>query len=93
LQQQLTAWGDEKHQLLQQQRDAMQELAALELVVTDHAVCRYLERHMGVDLDQVRDRLASTQTIRLEKILGEGRYPIEGGGTAVVRNKHVVTVI
>ena len=84
----------ERDALIDEIKTARSELATCDVIVSDHAICRYLERYMGVDLDLVRERLVPKTMAQCVPVLGgEGRYPMEGGGTAVLRNKHVVTCL
>lgn len=60
------------------------------LTVTDHAVLRYIERVMGINLENIREEILM-QTESLYDKLGDGKYPIEGG-RAVITNSTVVTI-
>jgi len=62
-------------------------------LVSDHAIVRYFERIVGIDMDEVRGKILCEGTAAAVDRLGDGRYPVVGGGTAVVRNKVVVTVV
>lgn len=60
--------------------------------VSDHALIRYLEREYGMEefLDAVRAELAESVHAGHETC-GDGFYPCEGGGTALVKSCVVVT--
>ena len=67
------------------------------LVVTDHAVLRYLERIAGMEVEQLRAALA-TRLARMEAIAAvadlPGRHVIRTEDAKfVVVNGHVVTVL
>ncbi len=62
--------------------------------VTDHALIRYLERHVGLDFDAYREEILPLQLKIAIATCGDGRYPIPGTKLiAVVRNESIVTVL
>ena len=61
--------------------------------VTDHAVIRYIERVMGIDVAELRRRIAGGTVTKCAGVIGDGRYPVEPGVKAVVRGGKVVTII
>lgn len=61
--------------------------------VSDHAVLRYLERVLGLNLDDVRAEILSSGVEAQIRQLGSGKYPLKGGGKAVVNGNVIVTVI
>ncbi|WP_456403519.1 hypothetical protein [Hydrogenimonas sp.] len=63
------------------------------IVVTDHAVIRYLERVVGVDIGAVKRKISGGAVVKCAAAIGDGRYPIEPGVKAVVRGGKVVTII
>jgi chromosome segregation ATPase len=67
--------------------------ASKEPVVTEHALLRYVERVMGLDLDQVKSEILTDDTIKLMKTLGDGKYPIHDGHKAVVKGMNVVSIV
>lgn len=68
------------------------ESAAEEPLVSEHAMLRYIERVMGVDLDEVRAAILDPRTAEAIKALGSGVYPGEGFRLRV-RGKTIVTVL
>jgi len=56
--------------------------------ITDHAVLRFLERELGVDVDSARLKLKEEASTLLNQ--GDGLYPILSGKVAV-KNNNVVT--
>lgn len=64
-----------------------------EIVVSEHAMLRFLERAMGVDLDELSRRVLDDDTRALIDELGDGKYPIDEGLRAIVRNRVVVSVV
>ena len=61
------------------------------LTVSDHAIVRYLERAMKVDTEPMRQMILN-KIGGAVKTLGDGKYPIEDGVTAIVANNTVVTI-
>jgi hypothetical protein len=62
------------------------------LIVSEHAILRYLERVVGIDLEQIKSKIISEKTQTMIETLGNGTYPSEGFKIKVVDNV-VVTVI
>lgn len=73
----------------------MQRIAAFkavgDLVVSEHAILRYLERMGIVDVGDLEKRIATEDIKKQVELLGDGKYPL-GSLRAVVRNNTVVTV-
>lgn len=67
--------------------------AAAPAGVTDHAVLRYLERVCGVNVEQVRNMILSPENRKTIARLGNGKFPLGNGCTAVVVNEVVVTIV
>lgn len=61
-----------------------------ELTVSDHAVLRYIERVMGINLDNIRTDIIE-QVEKHYDVLGDGKYPIDNGRT-VIQNGVIVTI-
>jgi len=74
----------------------IQELETGEVVVTDHAVLRYLERVHGIDVEAYRKNLVPERVHAQMTMLGAGKFPVtqnEEQYTLVVRDRKVITVI
>ena len=65
--------------------------ATAEVVVSEHAVIRYLEA-MGVDVESFKAEILAAVGADA-KALGCGKFPFGDGLTAVVRDNVVVTVL
>ncbi len=62
--------------------------------VSDHAIVRYFERVMGVDLEEVTDKILPPEMEESVEILGSGHFPVNDGEfKIVVKNGVVVTVL
>lgn len=62
-----------------------------ELSITDHAIVRYVERHLGFDVQEFV-ALVQSKLIPMAAVLGDGDFPLTDALVAVVRNKTVVTI-
>jgi hypothetical protein len=61
------------------------------VVVTDHAVIRYLERVNGLNIEEIRKDILSSGLIKFGIEYGSGKYSLNGF-TAVLRDGKVVTI-
>lgn len=61
--------------------------------VTDHAVVRYLERHYGLDIDDLKSEMLGGDVRSLYAKFGNGEFAISGGMKAVIKDGTVVTVL
>ncbi len=58
------------------------------LIVSEHAMLRYITRVIGIDLKTIISKILPGGNA----ILMNGKYPVEGGFTIVVKNGVVVTI-
>lgn len=65
----------------------------LELVVTEHAILRYLERSSCINIEDVKSKIMSENVIKQFAVLGNGQYPIANGLRVVIRGNTIVTVV
>jgi hypothetical protein len=61
-------------------------------IVTEHAVLRYLERGLGMDMKQVRDHILTGDVRTLAESGASGQVPIDHGCKAVIKNRTVVSI-
>lgn len=62
------------------------------LIVSEHALLRYLERVTGIDLDMIRNEIASKEIVELaERFGGNGKFFTKS--YAVIIENNVVTTI
>lgn len=66
--------------------------SAKNLIVTEHALLKYIERFMDIDLEKIKKQIADKQIEDQAKTLGNGKYPTKDGLTLVVKNMTVVTL-
>lgn len=64
--------------------------------VTDHALIRWLQRQVGIDTDHMRARVMAELGPDAQQVIARGEHadiPMADGGTAVIRNGAVVTIL
>jgi hypothetical protein len=67
------------------------EDAAKEPIVSEHALLRYIERFMGVDLESVRRAILTENAVKMIKFAKNGKVNTDGR-RLIVKNGTVVTV-
>lgn len=77
-------------------RNTEEELKKLKtgnkIIVSEHAVLRYLERTMELDLKAVENEILSKEVVSQYKTLGNGKYPVSNGCKAVIKDNVVLTI-
>lgn len=77
-------------------RNTEEELKKLKtgnkIIVSEHAVLRYLERTMELDLKAVEKEILSEEVVSQYKTLGNGKYPVSNGCKAVIKDNVVLTI-
>lgn len=61
------------------------------LIVSEHAMLRYIERVIGISMDDLKARIVSPQLQKQVDQLGDGKYPADGC-RVVVKNNTIVTI-
>jgi hypothetical protein len=69
----------------------MQSLSTTELVVSEHAMLRYIERVMHIDMHELRERVVPTEVAESAKVLGAGTYPTETH-SVVIKDGVAITI-
>ena len=84
------------HKARLQLKDIKYEIGQLkdkDIVVSEHAMLRYLERAMGLDLDDIKQAILTEEIKAYVGKLGNGKYPIGNGLRVVVKDNVVVSVV
>jgi len=63
------------------------------VIVSEHAILRYLERVRGIDIDQVKKEIAPEHIIQGVRAMGNGEYPVAGSHTLKIQDNTVVTIL
>ena len=61
-------------------------------VVTEHALLRYVERVMGIDLEAARSDILNPSRMAVIKAMGSGKLEMPNGNKLVFKNRAVVTI-
>ena len=66
-----------------------------ELIVSEHAVLRYLERVQGQKIEDIQSEILTDTFKKLAKTLGDGKIPLDKhpGFSAIIKNGIIVTII
>ena len=62
------------------------------IIVSEHAMLRYIERVLGIDLKEIERRILTDEVKEQYKIVGNGRFPINDEFRALIRDNIVVTI-
>ncbi|MDD3466216.1 MAG: hypothetical protein PHE67_03625, partial [Campylobacterales bacterium] len=63
-----------------------------ELIVSEHAMLRYIQRVVGIPLEDIKAKIATPSLIDVAKHLGNGTYPVDDFKVKVA-NGVIVTVV
>ncbi len=63
------------------------------IIVSEHAILRYLERVKKVDLELLCGEILTKEVIEAYQQLGDGKYPINNEYKVVIKDNVVLTVI
>ena len=78
---------------LRKTEDALKKMkTGNKIIVSEHAVLRYLQRIMELDLKAVENEILTDETLKQYRTLGNGKYPISNGCKAVIKDNVVITV-
>ena len=64
-----------------------------ELIITEHAIIRYMERVKHLDVDDVKALVVPPDTRELIKKFGNGKFPAGGTHHVIVKNNMVITIL
>ncbi|MDF1879051.1 hypothetical protein JHD46_05280 [Sulfurimonas sp. SAG-AH-194-C20] len=86
---------DKTNNLLKRYEEALVEVSASSttLIVSEHALLRYLERVYKLDLSKIEIEIASKELFIKVQELGNGTYSCEGDFSAKVVDGVIVTVL
>jgi hypothetical protein len=69
------------------------KLKGSDIIVSEHAIIRFLERAMGIDIDMIKGKILSESLSNTIKSMGNGKYPTCEGLCLVVKDGTVVSVV
>ena len=82
---------DRKRSLIDRLNREIAALTSADIIVSEHAVLRYIERVLGINTEELKTNILPEKTKEQIKVLGSGKYPVEGH-RLVVKDNVVVTV-
>jgi glutaredoxin 2 len=68
-------------------------LANKELVVSEHALIRYMERVMDFDMTLIQGAMLEDQVKTAYKTFGNGTYPLTDGNKVVIKDNVIVSIL
>lgn len=71
---------------------SIEKLTDKELIVSEHAIIRFMQYAMGLDIKQIENRILEKNLEATVNVTGDGKYPICEGLTAVVKKGSIVTI-
>lgn len=84
---------------IQQTQDAIakvehsiSKLTKREIVVSEHAILRYLERIEGIDMEEVCRKILPDAVKQQSELIGDGNFPVNGH-TVRIKSRVVMTVV
>lgn len=64
------------------------------VTVSEHAIIRYIERVMGINIEQIAEKILPEKELHYIQQLGNGHYPVNHGEfKIVVKDGVVITVL
>ncbi|NND64789.1 MAG: hypothetical protein HKM24_02385 [Gammaproteobacteria bacterium] len=80
-------------QKLERKEDAVKPTDVSDLIVSEHAIVRFLQRVENIDLEEIKKRILTQQVLELMGQLGlNGTFPTGAGFQVVVKNGVIVTI-
>jgi len=83
---------DNKVRSLQEVEKEARLVLNVKPVISEHAILRYVERVLGVDIKAIEDEILSPKIINAIETLHSGKIPFKNGMTLVVKDKTIVTI-
>lgn len=77
---------------IKQQIDNLKVKSTNNIVISEHSLLRYIERVIGIDLDEISRKILNENDMKIVKTLGNCTYP-KDGFKVKIQNGIVVTII
>ena len=77
---------------LEVERNLTELALSKSIIVTDHAIIKYLERIKSMNIEEIKGIILTPKLEEVIMVTGDGEYP-NGDFKLVVRNNAVITVI
>lgn len=73
--------------------EKIKRISEKDIIITEHAILRYIERVIGIDIEDLKKRILDDETKEaIKKLGGSGTYPAKEGHKVVLKKGSVVTV-
>jgi len=63
------------------------------LSLSDHAIVRYMERVLGIDIEQITNMVITESLKTKVNAMGNGTYGIGDGFKVIIKDNYVLTVV
>ncbi len=73
-------------------RKQIDRITSTQPTISEHALLRYVERVLEIDLKELREKILSPKVVDIIKTVGSGRVPIDERFEVIVKNNVVVTI-
>ena len=70
----------------------IKSLQDIDIIISEHAILRYIERVMGIDIELIKKEILTDTLKEQFKTLGNGTYPIGNDVKVKIQNNTIVTV-
>jgi ribosomal protein L15 len=70
----------------------MEQLKSKELIISEHAILRYIERVLEINIEKIKSEILTDEIIERNKILGSGKYKNNKKFEVVIKDNIVVTI-
>ena len=84
--------ANEAGRLVSTLEEQVRAFTADDPVVTEHALLRYCERILGIDLEAAKSEILSPSRLAIVRAMGTGKVDMPGGRKLVFKNRAVVTI-
>jgi hypothetical protein len=81
----------EKSTALNFVRKEIREITEMKPIVSEHAMLRYCERVLNMDLKKIEQELLSEKNVAIIEQIRSGKIPV-GSYTLIVKNKVIITI-
>jgi len=84
---------NEKNTQLSAVTKEIQDIHSQHPVITEHALLRYVERILQIDLEKVKQEILSDENVKIIDNLKSCKIPLRSKFKIVVKNKSIVTIV
>lgn len=87
----------EHESLLEEERLLTDQIQLLkkrrQLSMSDHAIVRYMERVLGIDIEQITNQVITGDLKTKVNAMGNGTYGIVEGFKVIIKDNYILTVV